>query len=134
MSTMVVFIRACLFAEPRSQQSTVSGSRLWSVRRRSGSQLQNSLRCEHYVSSVDGSTSKREARISSTTDAATVCETVRYGCSPLTAPSRVFAPPDAKLNVNLTYGATNNRVVVGADNIQKLNELLTKEPSTAARR
>lgn len=41
---------------------------------------------------------------------------------------------DAKLNVNLTYGATNNRVVVGADNIQKLKELLTKEPSTAARR
>ena len=41
---------------------------------------------------------------------------------------------DAKLNVNLTYVATNNRVVVGADNIQKLKEVLTKEPSTAARR
>jgi len=41
---------------------------------------------------------------------------------------------DAKLNVNLTYVATNNRVVVGAENIQKLKELLTKEPFTAARR
>lgn len=41
---------------------------------------------------------------------------------------------DAKLNVNLTYVATNNRVVVGAENIQKLKELLTKEPLTAARR
>ncbi len=41
---------------------------------------------------------------------------------------------DAKLNVNLTYGATNNRVVVGAENIQKLKELLMKEPFTAARR
>ena len=41
---------------------------------------------------------------------------------------------DANINVNLTYVATNNRIVVGADNVQKLTEVLTKQPSAASRR
>ena len=40
---------------------------------------------------------------------------------------------DVKVNVNLTYEATNNRLVVGADNIQKVKEVLSKEPAAAAR-
>ena len=41
---------------------------------------------------------------------------------------------DANVNVNLTYVATNNRLVVGADNIQKVKEALTKEAAPAAAR
>lgn len=41
---------------------------------------------------------------------------------------------DANVNVNLTYVATNNRLVVGADNIQKVKEVLTKEAAPAAAR
>jgi hypothetical protein len=41
---------------------------------------------------------------------------------------------DANVNVNLTYVATNNRLVVGADNIEKLKEVLTKEAAPAAAR
>jgi hypothetical protein len=41
---------------------------------------------------------------------------------------------DANVNVNLTYVATNNRVVIGADNIQKVKEVLTKEAAPAAAR
>ena len=41
---------------------------------------------------------------------------------------------DANVNVNLTYEATNNRIVVGADNIQKVKEVLTKEATPAAAR
>ena len=41
---------------------------------------------------------------------------------------------DANVNVNLTYNATNNRIVVGADNIQKVTEVLTKETAPAAAR
>ena len=40
---------------------------------------------------------------------------------------------DAKVNVNLTYEATNNRLVIGADNIQKVKELLTTETAAATR-
>jgi hypothetical protein len=39
---------------------------------------------------------------------------------------------DVNVNVNLFYLATNNRVVIGADNIQKATEALT--PSAATRR
>ncbi len=38
------------------------------------------------------------------------------------------------MNVNLTYNATNNRIVVGAENIQKVTEVLTKEAAPAAAR
>jgi hypothetical protein len=41
---------------------------------------------------------------------------------------------DANVNVNLTYEATNNRIVVGADNINKVKEVLTKEAAPAAAR
>jgi len=41
---------------------------------------------------------------------------------------------DANVNVNLTYNATNNRIVVGADNIKKVTEVLTKEAVPAAAR
>jgi hypothetical protein len=41
---------------------------------------------------------------------------------------------DAGVNVTLFYIATNNRIVVGADNIQKASEALTKQPSAAMRR
>jgi hypothetical protein len=41
---------------------------------------------------------------------------------------------DANVNVNLTYEATNNRIVVGADNINKVKEVLTKEATPAAAR
>jgi hypothetical protein len=41
---------------------------------------------------------------------------------------------DANVNVNLTYEATNNRIVVGADNIQKVKDALTKEAAPAAAR
>jgi hypothetical protein len=40
----------------------------------------------------------------------------------------------ANVNVNLTYVATNNRLVVGADDIQKVKEVLTKETAPSARR
>ena len=40
----------------------------------------------------------------------------------------------ADANVNLTYVATNTRLVVGADNIQKVKEALTKEAAPAAAR
>ncbi len=48
---------------------------------------------------------------------------------PGTAASLFRRIADAKVNVNLTYEATNNRLVVGADNIQKVKEILTKEPA-----
>jgi hypothetical protein len=41
---------------------------------------------------------------------------------------------DAGVNVNLTYVATNNRVVVGADNIQTVMEVLAKDETPAAAR
>ena len=41
---------------------------------------------------------------------------------------------DAGVNITLFYLATNNRVVLGADNIQKANEALSKQPSAAMRR
>ncbi len=40
---------------------------------------------------------------------------------------------DADVNVNFTYVAANNRIVVGANNLQKVVELLAKESPTAAR-
>ncbi len=33
---------------------------------------------------------------------------------------------DAGVNVNFTYVATNNRIVVGANDLQKVAELLSK--------
>lgn len=41
---------------------------------------------------------------------------------------------DAGANVNLTYFATQNRVVIGADNLQKVVEALSKEAPSATRR
>ena len=41
---------------------------------------------------------------------------------------------DANVNVNLFYLATNNRIVVGAENIQKATEALSKQPTAATRR
>ncbi len=41
---------------------------------------------------------------------------------------------DAGVNVNFTYVATNNRIVVAANNLQKVAELLSKGSPTAARR
>lgn len=41
---------------------------------------------------------------------------------------------DAGVNVNLTYTATNNRVVLGADNIQKATDALAKEAPAGTRR
>jgi len=41
---------------------------------------------------------------------------------------------DAGVNVNFTYVAANNRIVVGANNLQKVVEFLAKESPTAARR
>jgi hypothetical protein len=41
---------------------------------------------------------------------------------------------DADVNVNFTYVATNSRIVVGANNLQKVAELLSKGSPTAARR
>ncbi len=40
---------------------------------------------------------------------------------------------DAGVNVNFTYVAANNRIVVGANNLPKVVELLAKESPTAAR-
>ncbi len=39
----------------------------------------------------------------------------------------------AGVNVNFTYIASSNRIVVGASNVQKVAELLAKESSMAAR-
>jgi hypothetical protein len=41
---------------------------------------------------------------------------------------------DAGANVNLTYFATQNRVVIGADNLQKVVDALSKEAPSATRR
>jgi len=41
---------------------------------------------------------------------------------------------DANVNVTLTYVATKERVVIGADNIQKANEILSTQPISTARR
>jgi hypothetical protein len=41
---------------------------------------------------------------------------------------------DAGVNLTLFYLATNNRAVIGADNIQKATEALSKQPTAAARR
>lgn len=41
---------------------------------------------------------------------------------------------DASVNVTLFYLATNNRVVIAADNIQKATDAVAKQPSAAARR
>lgn len=40
---------------------------------------------------------------------------------------------DAGVNVSLFYLATNSRVVIGADNVQKVQEILSKEPTTSRR-
>jgi hypothetical protein len=53
---------------------------------------------------------------------------------PGTAASLYRRIADANLNVNLTSTATRNRVVVGADNIQKVTEVLSKETAPAALR
>ncbi|OLC57988.1 MAG: hypothetical protein AUH85_01925 [Chloroflexi bacterium 13_1_40CM_4_68_4] len=41
---------------------------------------------------------------------------------------------DANVNVTLFYLGTNNRIVIGADNIQKATEALSKQPTAATRR
>ncbi len=41
---------------------------------------------------------------------------------------------DADVNVNFSYVATNNRIVVGANNLQKVTEVLSKESPAAVRR
>jgi len=38
---------------------------------------------------------------------------------------------DASVNVDLVYEATNNRVVVGGDNVQKVKEILDREPAAS---
>ena len=40
---------------------------------------------------------------------------------------------DASVNVDLVYEATNNRLVVGGDNIQKVKEILDREPAATSR-
>ena len=41
---------------------------------------------------------------------------------------------DADVNVSFSYVATNNRMVVGANNVQKLSSLFAVESAGAARR
>jgi len=40
---------------------------------------------------------------------------------------------DAELNVDLVYEATNNRLVVGGDNVQRIKEILGREPAATSR-
>jgi len=40
---------------------------------------------------------------------------------------------DASVNVDLVYEATNNRLVVGGDNVQRIKEILEREPTAASR-
>jgi hypothetical protein len=40
---------------------------------------------------------------------------------------------DASVNLDLVYEATNNRLVVGGDNIQKVKEILDREPAATSR-
>lgn len=40
---------------------------------------------------------------------------------------------DAGINVDLVYEATNNRLVVGGDNVQRIKEILEREPAAASR-
>jgi hypothetical protein len=46
---------------------------------------------------------------------------------------RRIADADVNVNVNFTYVATNSRIVVGANNLQKVAELLSKGSPTAPR-
>ena len=41
---------------------------------------------------------------------------------------------DANVNVNFSYLATNNRIIVGAESAQKVADLFSKEKTKAARR
>lgn len=40
---------------------------------------------------------------------------------------------DASVNLDLVYEATNNRLVIGGDNVQKVKEILDREPAAASR-